>query len=100
MPDPIDVAALPKKHRRTVNAVFEKPTRSNVKWDSVVALVKRLGGTVSERGGSRKAFAIGTVVFVMHQPHPGNEVSKGALESFRAYLRRCGVKPVEPDDGG
>lgn len=100
MPDPVDVSSLPKKHTRTLEAIFEKPTRSNVKWDAVVSLVKRLGGTISERSGSRVAFAIGGRVYVMHKPHPGNEVSKAALDDLRGYLRKCGVKPEKGSEGG
>lgn len=86
--------SLSKKHRRTLSAIFEKPTRGDVEWSAVVALIKRLGGTVNEkRAGSRVAFKLGARKFVLHKPHPGSTLSKGALESLRALLVDTGHKP-------
>ncbi len=90
-----DVSTLSKKHRRTLGAVFEKPTRGNVKWTAVIALMRKLGATVDEkRAGSRVAFALGDRVFVIHKPHPGSELSKGSLESLRAFLKACRATPA------
>jgi hypothetical protein len=94
MPDPPDVPNLSKKHTRTLEAVFEKPTRGDVKWSAVVALVRKLGATVNEkRAGSRVAFALHGRVFVIHKPHPGSELSKGSLESLRDFLKGLGIRP-------
>ena len=85
---------LSRKHTRTLAAVFEKPTRGDVEWSAVVALVRKLGATVNEkRAGSRVAFAFGGRVFVIHKPHPTSELSKGAVESLRDFLRLCKKTP-------
>ena len=87
-------ARLSRKHRATLDSLFEKPTRSNVKWSAVVFLLRRLGATVNEkRAGSRVAFALRGRVFVLHKPHPAPELSKGAVEALRGHLTRCGIKP-------
>jgi hypothetical protein len=48
-----------KRHDRTLVAIFARPTRANIAWDDVVALVEHLGGTVhAERGGSMREFLL------------------------------------------
>ncbi|MDT7858326.1 type II toxin-antitoxin system HicA family toxin [Rubrivirga sp. S365] len=89
-----DRPKLSRKHARTLAAVFERPTRGDVEWSAVVALVRKLGATVSEkRAGSRVAFAFDGRVFVIHKPHPGRELSKGSCESLRDFLRACKRTP-------
>ncbi|MGB3542846.1 type II toxin-antitoxin system HicA family toxin [Rubrivirga sp.] len=89
-----DRPKLSRKHARTLAAVFERPTRGDVEWSAVVALVRKLGATVDEkRAGSRVAFALDGRVFVIHKPHPGRELSKGSCESLRGFLRACKRTP-------
>lgn len=85
---------LSRKHTRTLGAVFEKPTRGDVEWSAVLALVRKLGAKVNEkRAGSRVAFALDGRVFVIHKPHPKSELSKGSLGSLRDFLRACKKTP-------
>lgn len=88
MARPPDPPALSRKLARTLAAVFEKPTRGDVEWTAVLALVRALGATVNEkRAGSRVAVALDGRVFVIHKPHPKSELSKGSLDSLRDFLR-------------
>ena len=81
---------LSREHLRTLSAIFETPTRGDLEWSAVLALVRKLGATVNEkRAGSRVAFALESRVFVIHKPHPTSELSKGSLESLRDFLRLC-----------
>ncbi len=94
MADLPDKPKLSRKHARTLAAVFEKPTRGDVEWSAVLALVRKLGATINEkRAGSRVAFALGGRVFVIHKPHPKSDLSKGSLESLRDFLRACKKTP-------
>lgn len=94
MADSLGKPNLSRKHTRTLTAVFEKPTRGDVEWSAVLALVRKLGATVNEkRAGSRVAFALSGRVFVIHKPHPTSTLSKGSLESLRDFLRLCKVTP-------
>ncbi|WP_169928962.1 hypothetical protein [Macromonas bipunctata] len=43
------------KHRKTLEAIFSKPTQGNIKFSDVESLVLALGGEVVEGAGSRVA---------------------------------------------
>lgn len=96
-----------KKHRRTLERVFETPERADILWRDIESLFSALGGEVSEGRGSRVRVALGGVRAVFHRPHPREETSKGtvprsvrhlqqgypAWKSVRRFLQEAGVKP-------
>jgi hypothetical protein len=41
------------KHRKTLAAVFSRPTSASILFSDIEALIKALGGSVSEREVSR-----------------------------------------------
>jgi hypothetical protein len=82
-----------KKHRKTLEAIFEKPERANIAWRDVEALFIALGAEVSEGSGSRVRVALKDVRAVFHRPHPRKETNKGAVKSVRRFLETAGVKP-------
>ena len=65
------------KHRKTLEAVFEDPVRSNVAWADVEKLFGALGAEVSEGRGSRVRVYLGGVRVVFHRPHPQKETDRG-----------------------
>lgn len=81
------------KHRKTLEAIFEKPERANIAWRDVEALFIALGAEVSEGNGSRIRVALKGVRAVFHRPHPRKEINKGAVKSIRRFLETAGVKP-------
>jgi hypothetical protein len=81
-----------KKHRRTLESVFEDPVRSNVLWRDIEALFKALGAEVSERAGSRICVSLTGVRAVFHRPHR-KEADKGAVVDAREFLTKAGVTP-------
>jgi hypothetical protein len=85
--------ALSSKHRRTLQAVFDDPGRSDVPWADVERLLSALGAEISEGRGSRVRVALGGVRAVFHRPHPQRETGKGALKSVRRFLSEAGVQP-------
>ncbi len=80
------------KHKRTFDAIFETPVRSNIKWKDIEKLVENLGGVVKERAGSRVGLILNGVFAVFHRPHPGNETDKGAVKDMRDFLKNARVK--------
>ena len=84
---------LSTKHRRTLAAVFAKPTPAGIKWSRIEGLVVALGGTVAERAGSRKAFALNGVDAVFHSPHPSPDAKRAAVRAVAHVLASAGVTP-------
>jgi hypothetical protein len=82
-----------KKHRRTLQAIFAEPTRANVIWTDIEALLVALGAEILEGKGSRVRIALNDVRAVFHRPHPQKETDKGALRSMRRFLSEAGVTP-------
>lgn len=82
-----------QKHRRTLEAVFEEPVRSNIPWRDIEGMLKASGAEISEGAGSRIRVALSGVRAVFHRPHPQKETDKGAVRSVRRFLSEAGVTP-------
>ncbi|MBL8104321.1 MAG: type II toxin-antitoxin system HicA family toxin [Anaerolineales bacterium] len=84
---------MDNKHRKTLEAIFEKPERANIAWRDVESLFTALGAEITEGNGSRVRVALKGVRAVFHRPHPRKETNKGAVKSVRRFLETAGVKP-------
>ncbi len=84
---------MTKKHRRTLDSVFETPERADIPWRDIESLFSALGAEVSEGRGSRVRVALKGVRAVFHRPHPKKETNKGTVKSVRRFLQEAGVKP-------
>ena len=84
---------MDRKHRKTLEAIFEKPERANIAWRDVEALFIALGAEISEGSGSRVRVVLKDVRAVFHRPHPRKETNKGTVKSVRRFLEAAGVKP-------
>ncbi|MGE5373903.1 MAG: type II toxin-antitoxin system HicA family toxin [Bacteroidota bacterium] len=84
---------MDKRHRRTLEAIFEKPERADIAWRDIEALLIALRAEISEGSGSRVRVALKDVRAVFHRPHPRKETNKGAVKSLRRFLETAGVKP-------
>ena len=82
-----------RKHQRTLELIFSRPTSGNVPWRDMEALFAELGAEVSEREGSRVAVVLFEEVRVFHRPHPSPHTDKGAIASIRKWLEQHGVEP-------
>ena len=80
-------------HRKTLAAIFAKPTRASVAFSDIEALVKALGGSVTEREGSRVKIELAGQQWRCHRPHPGKEVKRYQFEEAHGFPERAGVKP-------
>jgi len=81
------------KHRKTLNAIFETPTRSNISFSDIESMVKAMGGKVIEREGSRIILSVAGGLWHTHRPHPSHEAKKYQVESFRDFLKLKGIEP-------
>ena len=82
-----------KARHATLNAVFARPTKADIRWSAIESLIRALGGEVTDRAGSRVAARLNGVTAVLHRPHPRPETKKGAVEAVRQFLTNAGVKP-------
>ena len=80
------------KHRKTLKAIFTRPTKANIRFNDIEALVKALGGEVREDHGSRVALEISGTRKYMHRPHPGKEAKRYQVEEIRDWLTELGIK--------
>lgn len=81
------------RQRKTLAAIFTKPTLASVVFSDIEALVRSLGGTVTERAGSRVKIELAGHVWRCHRPHPGREAKRYQVEEARELLERAGVEP-------
>ncbi|MCY3692426.1 MAG: type II toxin-antitoxin system HicA family toxin [Chloroflexota bacterium] len=85
-----------RRHRATLEGIFRRPTSGNIRWDDVESLLLACGAHIEERAGSRVGVRLGDSFRVLHRPHPGNNVDKGAVVKVREFLTRAGITPEEP----
>ena len=81
------------KNRKTLQALFARPTSASVFFADIEALVVALGGTVAEREGSRVRIVLLGEHWRCHRPHPGKEAKRYQVEELRELLERLGIKP-------
>lgn len=77
--------------RRTLDAIFETPTRPNIKFADIERLMIALGGTLFESKGSviRIVFPDG-IQFNAHRPHPHKEAKRYQVEDARTVIKLLG----------
>lgn len=81
------------KHRKALVAIFARPTSASIVFADIETLVKALGGSVSEREGSRVRIELSGEQWRCHRPHPGKEAKRYQVEEVRELLERAGVQP-------
>jgi hypothetical protein len=81
------------KHRKTLAAIFTDPINASIMWTDIEALLRALGGEISEGRGSRVRVDLNDRLAVFHRPHPQPTTDKGAVKSVRRFLQNAGVKP-------
>ena len=84
---------LRSRHRKTLQAIFEKPVRANISWVDIESLLFACGAEVSEGRGSRVRVALHGVRAVFHRPHPRKEADRGTVVAVRRFLAEAGVEP-------
>jgi hypothetical protein len=81
------------RHRKTLAAIFSRPTPRTLVWDDIKALLKNIGCEVIEGDGSRIGFELENHRIDFHRPHPGKEAKPYQIKAVREYLKNLGVTP-------
>jgi hypothetical protein len=81
------------KQRRTLVAIFVHPTLATIRFSDIEALIKALGGSITEREGSRVRIELRGEQWRCHRPHPGKEAKRYQVEEARELLDRAGFRP-------
>ncbi len=84
---------MKRKHQKTLEQIYKRPTSANIPWSDIESLFKALGADVSERAGSRIAVVLFSEVRVFHRPHPSPNTDKGAIVSIRKWFEQNEVQP-------
>ncbi len=84
---------MKKKHIKTLELIFKRPTSGNIHWVDIESLFVAIGADVSERAGSRVAVILFNEVRIFHRPHPSPSTDKGAIASIRKWLESNEVTP-------
>jgi len=83
---------MKRKHQKTLELIFARPTSGNINWADIEALFIELGAQLSEREGSRIGVRLFGEIRVFHRPHPSPTTDKGAIASIRKWLQENGVE--------
>ena len=82
-----------RKQRRTLTAIFKKPTPTAIQWRDVASLIKALGGEIQYGDGSRVRLDLKGESLNIHSPHPQKELKGYAVKLVKELLTRTEEKP-------
>ncbi|MCF8145710.1 MAG: type II toxin-antitoxin system HicA family toxin [Deltaproteobacteria bacterium] len=81
------------KQRRTLTAIFRKPTPTGLEWRSVASLIEALGGDIRYGDGSSVRIDLKNKSVNIHSPHPQKELKRYAVRLVKELLIRTGDIP-------
>ena len=81
------------RQRKTLEAVFADPVKSDIAWAGIESLLVGVGCRVIEGSGSRVRFECKGVIAAFHRPHPAKEAKRYQVRDAREYLTKLEVKP-------
>jgi hypothetical protein len=87
------IFTMKRKHQRTLELLFARPTSGNIRWADIESLLQGLGAELAEREGSRVEVFLFNEVRIFHRPHPSPDTDKGAAASIRNWLESHKVMP-------
>ncbi|MCP4627829.1 MAG: type II toxin-antitoxin system HicA family toxin [bacterium] len=82
-----------RKQRRTLTAIFQKPTPSSIQWRDVASLIKAIGGEIQYGDGSRVRLDLKGESLNIHSPHPQKELKRYEVRLVKELLIRTGYVP-------
>ena len=81
------------RQKKALALIFEKPTRTDFRYDDVKSLLIAAGANSREGWGSWVMFKQGAYSVHLHSPHPQKVLPKYSVELIRDFLIQIGVKP-------
>ena len=88
-----EMAALRRKHERTLARIHQRPTPSDVRWHDLISMLKAAGVDLIELKGARVGLAKDGERMVIHRPHPRATVSRLTVRDVATFLTSSGVEP-------
>jgi len=85
--------SMNSKQRKTLDAIFAKPTLTNLEWDHMESLLITVGCKVIEGNATRVRFVLGEAVTTFHRQHPAKEAKKYQVDDARVFLATIRVTP-------
>jgi len=82
-----------KRQKKTLQKIFEKPTRADITWTEAESLLKARNAVIRYGSGSVTMAAINKHVVCVHRPHPQKELKKRAVEALRDFFENTGITP-------
>ena len=80
------------KQKKMLTMIFEKPTRSDVRYEDAKAVLIASGALCRDGKGSRVRFEKGSSSLHIHKPHPARVLPKYAVDLVRDFLLEIGVE--------
>ena len=82
-----------KRHRETLDKIFQTPASTSLVWRNVEALFLGIDARSVEGRGSRVRFELNGVVATFHRPYPEKEAKPYQFRDTRRFLEQAGTKP-------
>ena len=93
VPSYSNICPVNAKQRRTLDAIFRKPTPVGIRWQAIAALIQALDGEIQYRDGSKVRIDLKGQSINMRSPHPQKELKRYAVRLVRELLIRTGDAP-------
>jgi HicA toxin of bacterial toxin-antitoxin, len=84
-------ASMNNRQRKTLEAVFAEPTKNNIAWADIEALLVAVGCKVIEGSGSRVKFQHERGIYLAYRPHPQKETEQYVVKYAGTFLIEIGV---------
>lgn len=90
---------MSNKHKKTLEKIFEIPTRNDISYREVKSLLEYFGGIIKNGKGSRRKLSIKTekiakpLVRSFHEPHGSNSFGEDQIERFRLFFTILEITP-------
>lgn len=89
---------LNSRQRATLEAIFERPSRTDIRWAHIESLFTALGANVREGEGSRVRVTLGERRATFHRPHPQPTTGRKTVRDVRDFLISTGLIGTEVAD--
>ena len=81
------------KQRKTLAAIFKKPTPAALEWKAIESLFVAVGCKTIEGNGSRVRFVFDDNIATFHRPHPDKNAKQYQVREAKAFLTQIGITP-------
>ena len=87
------ISDMNSRQRKTLEAIFSKPTPKSLPWRDVESLFRGLGFMLIQSDGSKLSFERDALSISFHRPHPRKEAKSYQIQAIRAFFDEMGERP-------